>query len=119
MPNTMKLHVANLLDIPANTNSRYIRAGGLSGARIRYHRIGVGRPARCLKAKVQAKIARLAYMVCALAPNVADQILELPSWRVGRMVKTALRRTRKTARKRRFCRCRPASGVLRILVDRP
>jgi hypothetical protein len=119
MANTVKLHVANLLNIPANANSRYIRASGLSGARIRYHRISIRRPARSLKVKARAKIARLAYMVCALAPNVADQILELPSWRVGRMVKAALRRTRKTTRKQRFCRCRPSSGVLRILVDCP
>lgn len=38
----------------------------------------------------------------ALAPDEADAALELPSRRVGRMLKAALRRAEKTLRKRRF-----------------
>jgi hypothetical protein len=95
------------------TDVRYLRSGGQGGARIRYRRMGVGRPAKVLGAEMSRKIAQVAYMICMRAPDEADSILELPSRRVGRMFKAALRRTQKTVFKRRCFMRRTTSCVLR------
>jgi hypothetical protein len=95
-------------------DATYLRSGGRSGARICYRRMGVGRPTKRLSAKVRGKVARVAYMIYMLAPEVADTILALPSRHVGRMFKAALRRTQKSAHKRRCFRRRPTSCVFRI-----
>lgn len=97
----------------------YIRVGGASSARICYRRAGAGRPTRHINAKADAKIARLAYMVCTLAPDAVDEVLAMPSRRLGRLVKAALRRAKKTSRKRGHFRRRPRSQVLRILAVYP
>ena len=96
-----------------------IRVGGESGARIHYRHIGVGRPERSLSAGARAQIARLAYRICMLAPDAVDEVLALPSWRLGHLVKAALRRARKTSRKRGFFRRRPRSRVFRMFADHP
>jgi len=95
-------------------DATYLRSGGRSGTRICYRRMGAGRPTKGLNARVRGKVARVAYMIYMLAPDVADTILTLPSRRVGRMFKAALRRTQKSAHKRRCFRRRPTSCVFRI-----
>jgi hypothetical protein len=103
----MDMRVVDTMD------ARYVRAGGQSGTRIRYRRIGTGGGGKRLNAKAGRQIARLAYMICVLAPDEADSILELSSWRVGRLIKSILRRTQKTLRKRRAFSRRSTSCVLR------
>ncbi|MDB5784800.1 MAG: hypothetical protein JWQ50_4715 [Caballeronia mineralivorans] len=95
-------------------DATYLRSGGRSGTRICYRRMGVGRPTKRLNAKVRGKVARVANMIYMLAPDVADTILALPSRRVGRMFKAALRRTQKSAHKRCCFRRRPTSCIFRI-----
>jgi hypothetical protein len=51
-------------------------------------------------------------MILKLAPDEAHTVLELPSWRVGRLVKASLRRVKKNMMRRCYRR-RPRSTVLR------
>lgn len=95
------------------TDVRYLRSGGQGGVRIRYRRMGVGRPPKGLRAEMSREIAHIAYMICMRAPDEADGILEQPARRVGRMFKAALRRAQKTVLKRRRIMRRPTSCVLR------
>jgi hypothetical protein len=95
-----------------NTDSRYVRAGGKGSIRIRYRRIGVGWKGKKLDAKMEGKISRIAYIICTLAPDEADIILERPSRRVGRVLRAVLRRTQEAVRRRRLRR-RPTSCVVR------
>lgn len=95
------------------TDIKYLRSVGVDGVRIRYHRMGVGRPAKGLSAEMSRKIAHVAYMICMRVPDDADWILDLPPRRVGRMFKAALRRAQKTVLKRRSFARRPTSCVLR------
>ncbi|MFX1763414.1 hypothetical protein PWP93_12560 [Paraburkholderia sp. A1RI-2L] len=91
----------------------YMRLGGRSGMPIRYCRIHLRRPKRNLEAKAHATIVQIAYIACSLAPDSIDEVLELPSRQLGRLLKAMLRRALKKNRKRGFRRRRPKSGVFR------
>lgn len=75
-----------------NSDAGYVRAGGKGSIRIRYRRVAAGWQGKKLDAKMEGKIARIAYMICALGPDEADIILELASRRVGRVFKAVRRR---------------------------
>lgn len=89
----------------------YMRLGGRSGVPIRYCRIHLRRPKKNLEAKAHATIVQIAYIVCVLAPDSIDEVLELPSRQLGRLLKAALRRALKKNRKRGLRR--PKSRVFR------
>lgn len=112
--NTSKLRYVNQRALAPDIDATYIRAGGKSGARIRYCRIRVGRPTKGLNDKARAKIARMAYMIYMLAPDSVDTILTMPSGQLGRLVKAAVRRARISKHTRGLVRRRPASTVFRI-----
>ena len=109
-----KLRRVDLRALAFNMDATYIRVGGKSGARIRYHRINVGRPTKGLKAKAGAIISRMALMICMLAPDVLDTILTMPSGTLGRLVKAKVRRTRTPKHTRELVKRRPVSTVFRI-----
>jgi hypothetical protein len=113
MSRTLMRRDANPGSLVGDTDATYLRLVGRRG-RVRYRRIGIGRRTKRIGAKAQQTVTRLAYAVCTLSPDAADEILALPSRQVGRMVKAALRRARKTAHRRGFFRRRPSSCVLRI-----
>jgi hypothetical protein len=100
--------------LAVNMDATYIRVGGKSSARIRYHRINVGRPNKGLNDKAGAIISRMALMICMLAPDVVDTILTMPSGPLGRLVKAAVRRARTPKHTRGLVKRRPASTVFRI-----
>lgn len=112
--NTSKLRYVAPRALAPDIDATHIRVGGKSGARIRYCRISVGRPTKGLKDKARAEIARMAYMICMLAPDLVDTILTMPSGHLGRLVKAAVRRARISKHTRGLVRRRPASTVFRI-----
>ncbi|WP_155628299.1 hypothetical protein [Burkholderia multivorans] len=91
----------------------YIRLGGCSGMPIRYCRIHLRRPKKSLEAKAHATIVQIAHIACALAPDSIDELLELPSRQLGRLLKAMLRRALKRNRKRGFRRRRTKIRVFR------
>jgi len=95
-------------------DATYFRYEGRTAARIRYRRIRDGRPTKSVNTKARRSIARVAYVTFMLAPDEVDSILEMPSRLVGRMLKSALRHKKRTARKRGLVRRRPKSCVFRI-----
>ncbi|EEA03497.1 hypothetical protein BH160DRAFT_1178 [Burkholderia sp. H160] len=98
-------HLAAMPNV--GTGYDFIRSGGQSGVRIRYHRASVHRATKRLNGKGQAIIARLAHIVCMQGPEAAQAVLALPAWRVGHIVKAVLRRKQRGAEKRgRFRRRR-------------
>jgi hypothetical protein len=112
--NASKLLHVDLRVLAFNMDATYIRVGGKSGARIRYHRINVGRPTKCLNDKAGAIISRMALMICMLAPDVVDTILTIPSGTLGRLVKAKVRRARAPKHTRGLVKRRPASTVFCI-----
>ncbi|HDR9355875.1 hypothetical protein [Burkholderia multivorans] len=91
----------------------YVRLGGCRGTPIRYCRIHLRRPKRKLEANAHATIVQIAYIAQSLAPDSIDEVLELPSRQLGRLLKAMLRRALKKNRKRGFRRRRPKSQVFR------
>jgi hypothetical protein len=112
--NASKLRHVDLRALAFNLDATYIRVSGKSGARIRYHRINVGRPTKGLNDKAGAIISRMALMICMLAPDVVDTILTMPSGTLGRLVKAKFRRARTPKHTRGLVKRRPASTVFRI-----
>jgi hypothetical protein len=112
--NASKLRHVDLRAVAFNMDATYMRVGGKSGARIRYHRINVGRPTKGLNDKAGAIISRMALMICMLAPDVVDTILTMPSGTLGRLVKAKFRRARTPKHTRGLVKRRPASTVFRI-----
>ena len=112
--NTSALRYVNLRALAPDIDATYIRVDGKSGARIRCRRISVGRHTKGLNVKSRAKIARMAYMICVLAPDSVDTILTMPSRRLGRLVKAVMRRARMSKHAGGLVGCRPASTVFRI-----
>jgi hypothetical protein len=112
--NASKLRHVDLRALAFNLDATYIRVSGKSGARIRYHRINVGRPTKGLNDKAGAIISRMALMICMLAPDVEDTILAVPSGTLGRLVKAKVRRARTPKHTRGLVKRRPASTVFRI-----
>jgi len=112
--NASKLRQVDLRDLAFNMDARYMRVGGKSGARIRYHRINVGPSTEGLNDKAGAIISRMALMICMLAPDVVDTILTMPSGTLGRLVKVKVRRARTPKHTRGLVKRRPASTVFRI-----
>ncbi|WP_144157537.1 DUF29 domain-containing protein [Paraburkholderia sp. BCC1885] len=112
--NASKLRHVDLKALAFNMDSTYIRVGGKRGARIRYHRIDVGRPTQGLKAKAGAMVSRMALTICMLAPNVVDTILTMPSGTLGRLVKAEVRRARTPKHTREFVKRRLVSTVFRV-----
>lgn len=112
--NTSKLRQVDLRFLAFNMDATYMRVGGKSGARIRYHRINVGRSTKGLNDKAGAIISRMALMICMLAPDVVDTILTMPSGPLGRLVKAKVRRARTPKHTRGLVKRRPASTVFRI-----
>jgi hypothetical protein len=109
-----KLRHVDLRFLAFNMNAAYMRVGGKSGARIRYHRINVGRPNTGLNDKAGAIISRMALMICMLAPDVVDTILTMPSGPLGRLVKAKVGRARTPKHARGLVKHRPASIVFPI-----
>jgi hypothetical protein len=112
--NAAKLRHVDLRALAFNMDATYMRVSGKSGARIRYHRINVGRPTKGLNDKAGAIISRMALMICMLAPDVVDTILTMPSGTLGRLVKAKVRRARTPKHTRGLAKRRPASTVFRI-----
>jgi hypothetical protein len=112
--NTSKLRHVDLKALAFNMDATYIRVGGKSGARIRYHRINVGRPTQGLKAKAGAIVSRMALTICMLAPDVVDTILTMPSGTLGGLVKAEVRRARTPKHTRELVKRRPVSTVFRV-----
>jgi len=112
--NASKLRQVDLRALAFNMDARFMRVGGKSGARIRYHRINFGRPTQGLNDTVGAIISRMALMICMLAPDVVDTILTTPSGTLGRLVKAKVRRARTPKHTRGLVKRRPASTVFRI-----
>jgi hypothetical protein len=112
--NAAKLRHVDLRALAFNMDATYMRVGGKSGARIRYHRINVGRPTKGLNDKAGAIISRMALMICMLEPDVVDTILTMPSGTLGRLVKAKVRRARTAKHTRGWTKRRPASTVFRI-----
>jgi hypothetical protein len=113
--NASKLRRVDLKAVAFNMDATYIRVGGKRGARIRYHRINVGRPTKGLKDKARAIISRMALMICMLvAPDVVDTILTMPSGTLGRLVKAEVRRARTPKHTRELVKRRPVSTVFRV-----
>lgn len=112
--NASKLRRVDLRALAFNMDATYMRVGGKSGARIRYHRINFGRPTQGLNDKVGAIISRMTLMICMLAPDVVDTILTMPSGTLGRLVKAKVRRVRTPKHARGFVRRRPPNTVFRV-----
>ena len=112
MNRTLKRRDANPGLRGSDRAATYIRAVGQSG-RIHYHRIHLGRRAVRLGAKAQP-VTRLTYVLCAVSPDAAAEVLTLPTRQVGRIVKAMLRHARRTPRRRILFRRRPDSRVLRF-----
>jgi hypothetical protein len=112
--NVSKLRRVNLRALAFNIDAMYIRVGGKRGARIRYHRINVGRPTQGLKAKAGAMVSRMALTICMLAPDVVDTILAMPSATLGRLAKAKVRRARTPKHTRELVKRRPVSTVFRV-----
>ena len=112
--NASKFRHVDLKALAFNLDAIYIRAGGKSGARIRYRRINVGRLTKGLKDKARAIISRMALMICMLAPDVVDTILTMPSGTLGRLVKAEVRRSRTPKHIRELVKRRPVSTVFRV-----
>lgn len=94
-------------------NGIYFRVRRHDSTLICFRRAGLGQPARKFNAEAQAGAVQLAYTICTLAPEAADKLLRLPSQRVGRVVKAALRRAQIRARRRARSRRRPTARVIR------
>jgi len=112
--NASKLRRVDLKALAFNMDATYIRVGGKRGARIRYHRINVGRPTQGLKPKVGAIVSRMALTICMLAPDVVDTVLTVPSGTLGRFVKAGVRRARTPKHTRELVKRRPVSTVFRV-----
>lgn len=112
--NASKLCHVDLKALALDIDATYLRVGGKGGARIRYHRINVGRPTKGLNDKAGAIISRMALMICMLAPDVADTILTTPSGTLARFVKAKVRRARTPNHTRELVQRRPVSTVFRI-----
>ena len=112
--NASKLRHVDLRALAFNIDATYLRVSGKSGARIRYHRINVGRPTKGLNDKAGAIISRMALMICMLAPDVADTLLTMPSGPLGRLVKAKVRRARTPKHTRGLVKRRPASTIFCI-----
>ena len=112
--NASKLRHVDLRTLAFNMDATYIRVGGKSGARIRYHRINAGRSTKGLNDKAGAIISRTALMICMRAPDVVDTILTMPSGTLGRLVKAEVRRARTPKHTRELVRRRPVSAVFRV-----
>jgi Domain of unknown function DUF29 len=112
--NALKLRHVDLKAVAFNMDATYIRVGGKRGARIRYHRINVGRPTKGLKAKAGAIVSRMALTICMLAPDVVGTILAMPSGTLGGLVKAKVRRARTPKHTQGLVKRRPASTVFRI-----
>jgi Domain of unknown function DUF29 len=112
--NASKLRRVDRRALAFNMDASYIRVGGKRGARIRYHRINVGRPTKGLKAKTGVIVSRMALTICMLAPDVANTIRTMPSGTLGRLVKAEVRRARTPKHTRELVKRRPVSTVFRV-----
>ncbi|SIN94982.1 DUF29 domain-containing protein [Paraburkholderia phenazinium] len=113
-PDISKLRQVDLRTFGLHIDATYIRVGGQGGKSIRYGRINVGRRTNGLKNTVRARIARMAFVICLLAPDLADTILSMPAGPLGRLVKVEVRRARPLKHSRGLVKRRPVSTVFRV-----
>jgi hypothetical protein len=112
--NSSKLRHVDLRTFGLHIDATYIRVGGEGGKPIRYGRVSVGRHTNGFKNRTRARIARMAFVICLLAPDLVDTILSMPAGPLGRLVQAEVRRARPLKYTRGLVKRRPASTVFRV-----